>query len=136
MKKPNNDAPGPNDMFDPQEMEARVERLKKEGRLPTLEQLVTALAPAREQWVEFLKAQEVIRGDDQPVGLLDVAQELLKARENISTAEPVSIADYEAVRHQLLDIIGPGGYRAGIAIALGKKRIVPIRGTEDQGKQG
>ena len=111
------DEPRPNEMFDPRKMEERIETLKREGRLPTLEQFLAAVAEASEQ------LQEVIETNEQAVPVPAAV-----------VPEVVSIADYEAVRDHLLGFIGPGSLRAGLAKASGRRRVIPIR--EDQERPG
>lgn len=61
-------------------------------------------------------------------------QVLEDSRGSGNRREPVCIADYEWVRDELRDIIGPGGFRAGLSVALGKQRLVPIRNTDGRRK--
>jgi hypothetical protein len=42
----------------------------------------------------------------------------------------ISIGDFEAVRSEILDIIGPGGYRAAVAKLTGQPVLVPFRIAE------
>jgi hypothetical protein len=50
----------------------------------------------------------------------------------------VSIADFEAVRDALLDVLGPRGYRVAIARVSKRPTVVPIgaanRSRREQGK--
>ena len=53
MKQPENTSKP--EMFDPKKMEAIVERLKREGRLPSLEQLNEVLLKYRKQYQEKVR---------------------------------------------------------------------------------
>jgi len=111
MDKPNSDAAGPDEMFNRAEMEARIERMKCEGRLPSLEQFLAAIATLREEWQDFVANNA----------------EAVPAYSAKGESKTVSISDFETVRDELRDILAPGGYRAAITRLTGKNPLVPIR---------
>jgi hypothetical protein len=53
MTKPPNDTS--EEMFDPKKMESIVERLKREGRMPTLERINEVMQEARAKYLQRLK---------------------------------------------------------------------------------
>jgi hypothetical protein len=109
------DKPRPNEMFDPRKLDKRIETLKREGRLPTLEQFLAAVAEASEQ------LQEVIETNEQAVPVPAAV-----------VPQVVSVEDYEGVRDHLLGFIGPGSLRAALAKASGRRRVIPIRGDQER----
>lgn len=109
--------------------EVRANKMVAEGRMPSLEKFLEAIAAGREEYLRSLNENGAVSPDSEPHGLIDVLSECLGAPATTKQS-PLSIGDYEQVRDELRDIIGPGSWRAGIRIALKRDAVVPIRSVE------
>jgi len=127
MDKPKNNQARPNETVTSAELKSRAAKLIQEGRIPNVEEFVRAMIPVRKRWVQHLKANGAIPLDHKPVGLLGVFQEILNVRATADPSKPVAISEHDAARDEFRDVMGPGGFRAGLTKALGRKPVVSIR---------
>jgi hypothetical protein len=91
------------ELFDPEKMQARVDRLKAEGKLPSFEELLAV-------------AEEVARQQHQ---------EMRTAR--TKSRRLTSIADHPEARWKVESTLPPGKLRAGLRKFVGGPAVIPIR---------